>query len=393
MSLLGLRSSVIDESGKIRIVVGTAVVALALAVAGIGMLVSGAAESSNRVDTRALDAQTTPQGAGLASKEELGRLLFFDRRLSGDRSTSCSTCHSSENAWTDGEALSAGYSRDNPYFRNTPTLLNASLAEWLDWDGRFSGGDMDSLVRDHVAEAHFMNVDGRLLVERMRQVPAYEEAFRDLYGSDVSYGKVLDAVGAFVATLVSEDHPLLRFRGGESAALSSQAQEGLGLFEGKAGCAQCHSGELLSDNGFHALGVPENPDIFQDPLRHITFRRFFRGFGVAEYIAMRADPGLYALTLDEPDRGKFKTPSLLEAARTAPYMHNGTLETLEDVVRFYNAGGGDHANKDTVLAPLGLTESEISALVAFLEMLAGEETPVEAPAELPGYEPRALGSN
>ncbi len=102
---------------------------------------------------------------------------------------------------------------------------------------------------------------------------------------------------------------------------------------------------------------------------------------------------LRALTLEEPDRGKFKTPSLLEAARTAPYMHNGTLEALEDVVRFYNAGGGDHANKDAVLAPLGLTESEIAALVAFLETLAGNETPVEAPDEIPDYEPRTLGSN
>ena len=167
---------------------------------------------------------------------------------------------------------------------------------------------------------------------------------------------------------------------------------GLELFEGKSGCSQCHSGELLSDSDFHALGVPENQDIFQNPARHITFRRFFHGFGVGEYVTMRDDPGLFALTLDDDDRGKFRTPSLLEAARTAPYMHNGTLATLEDVVGFYNEGGGQNANKDSSLRPLGLTEREIASLVAFLESLESQAAPVEAP-NLPEYELRQFGAN
>ena len=329
--------------------------------------------------------------AAPASLEELGKLLFFDKRLSGDASISCSTCHAPQSAWADGAPLSTGY-RGTLYFRNTPTLINAGRMPLLDWDGRFAAGDMDSLVRDHLAEAHFMNVDGRLLVERLRQVPEYEAAFRELYGGEVSYGKVLGALSTFVASLNSGNHPYLRFLDGDRSALSPDAKAGLELFEGKAGCARCHGGELLSDGGMHALGVPENPAVFSEPLRHITFRRFFRLLGVGAYVSIRSDPGLYALTSDESDRGKFRTPSLLEAARTAPYMHNGVLATLEDVVRFYNEGGGEGANIDPLLRPLGLTDDEIDSLVAFLSVLGSDEGVTEIP-EPPPYEPRTLERN
>ena len=326
-----------------------------------------------------------------ASVEDLGKLLFFDPRLSGDTSISCSTCHVPQSAWTDETALSAGY-QGTLYFRNTPTIINAGRMPLLDWDGRFAAGDMDSLVRDHLAEAHFMNVDGRLMVERLRQVPVYEEAFKELYGSDVSYGKVLNALSTFVASRNSTDHPYLDFVDGSQSALSPEEKAGLELFEGKAGCARCHSGELLSDGEMHALGVPENPAIFSEPLRHVTFRRFFRLLGLAGYVSIRSDPGQYALTYDESDRGKFRTPSLLEASRTAPYMHNGVFATLEEVVRFYNEGGGQHDNVDPVLKPLKLTEDEIDSLVAFLSTLGSSEEFTDIP-ELPPYEQRILGQN
>ena len=325
------------------------------------------------------------------SVEELGKLLFFDNRLSGDSSMSCATCHDPEQAWTDGMALSSGY-RSTLYFRNTPTIINAGRMSLLDWDGRFAAGDMDSLVRDHLAEAHFMNVDGRLLVERMRQVPDYEAAFQEHYGSDVSYGKILNALSAYVSSRNSVNHPYLRFMNGETDALGPNARAGLELFEGKAGCVQCHGGELLSDGEMHALGIPDNPEIFSEPLRHITFRRFFRLFGVPSYVSMRSDPGLYALTFNESDRGKFKTPSLLEAARTAPYMHNGVFATLEDVVRFYNDGGGQSENTDPMLSPLELTDDEVNSLVAFLSSMGSGEEVTGIPDRSP-YEARTLGQN
>lgn len=361
-------------------------VMLAALVVSAGILTAHAVGSNPDVAPPAETAQAVP-----ASVEELGKLLFFDNRLSGDSSISCATCHDPGQAWTDGTALSAGY-RSTLYFRNTPTIINAGRMPLLDWDGRFAAGDMDSLVRDHLAEAHFMNLDGRLLVERMRQVPDYEAAFREHYGGDVSYGKILNALSAYVSSRNSVNHPYLRFLDGETGALNADARAGLELFRGKAGCMQCHGGELLSDGGMHALGVPDNPEIFRDPLRHITFRRFFRLFGVPSYVAMRSDPGLYALTFNESDWGKFKTPSLLESARTAPYMHNGVFETLEDVVRFYNRGGGQAWNTDPMLSPLGLTDDEVNSLVAFLASLGSEEEFTGIPERSP-YEARPLGRN
>ena len=130
--------------------------------------------------------------------EELGRLLFHDGRLSGDGSTSCASCHKINPAFADGKALSDDYSRGNLYFRNTPTLINAGKMPVYNWDGRFAQGDLASVVRDHIAEAHFMNLDGRLLIERMRQVPEYEQSFIQVFGSEVSYGKVLNALVAYL---------------------------------------------------------------------------------------------------------------------------------------------------------------------------------------------------
>ena len=327
------------------------------------------------------------------TQEALGRLLFHDGRLSGDGSTACSTCHSPTNSFTDTKTLSDGYSRGSLYFRNTPTLVNASKMPVYYWDGRFSQGDLATVVRDHIAEAHFMNLDGRLLVERMRQVPEYEQGFIQAFGSEVSYGKALNAVVAYLETLESsQDNPYLSFKSGNESALSAQARRGLDLFEDKAGCVQCHSGELLSDGDFHALGVPDNDSIFAEPLRHATFRRFFRTLGVGDFIAMRDDPGLSALTHDGGDRGKFRTPSLLEVGSTAPYMHSGAFATLSEVVEFYNAGGGESPNKDAALRPLGLTDAEKDDLVAFLQSLASPSSDEGAP-DLPAYQPRTLGDN
>ena len=170
-----------------------------------------------------------------ATIKDLGRLLFYDKRLSGDGSTSCATCHDPNDAFADGKPLSDDYSRSNPYFRNTPTLLNASQMPVYDWDGRFAQGDLATVVRDHFAEAHFMNLDGRLLVERMRQVPENEDGFVQLLGSEVSYGKVLNAVVAYIWTLESSaDNPYVAHMAGDQIALSAQRKRGLGLFEGKA---------------------------------------------------------------------------------------------------------------------------------------------------------------
>ena len=330
--------------------------------------------------------------AGKPEQVDLGKFLFFDPRLSGDGGVSCDTCHDPTKGWGDGKALSAGYP-GSEYFRNAQTLLNAAYYKRNYWDGRMAGSDLPTLVRDHLTEAHFMQVDGRLVSERLKQVPEYVEMFQKAFGAEPNFGRTITAVAAFVKTISSRNAPIDRYLGGELTALSAEARRGLDLFQGKAGCVQCHGGALFSDQRFHALGIAENPDIFANPFRHISFRRFFRTLGAAGPEHYREDPGLYGVTKEKADWGKFRTPSLREVSRTAPYMHNGNLATLEDVVAFYNKGGaGPHPNKSPLLKPLGLTDLEQRALVEFLQSLAGDPLVIERP-ELPDYQPRTLGKN
>ena len=310
----------------------------------------------------------------------LGKFLFFDPRLSGDANVSCATCHQPDYAWSNSEALSPGYT-GTPYFRNAPTVMNTVFQDYLYWDGRMDGADMPTLVRDHITEAHFMSSDGRLMVERVKQVPEYVQLFEEAYGNTPSFGKVLGAITAYVQSLNSGSTAYDLYVAGDKDVLSADAEAGLELFEGEAGCAECHNGPTFSDNLFYVHEVPENSEIWSDPLRHITFRRFFRQLGVPNYRALEEDPGLYALNKENADWGAFRTAPLREVGRTAPYMHNGVFETLEEVVAFYD-------EKDD----LGLTGVEVEQLVAFLESLSSEPIEVEVPPQ-PDYQLRTLGDN
>ncbi len=311
----------------------------------------------------------------------LGKYLFFDKRLSGSVALSCASCHQPDKAFTDGQELSRGFP-STQYFRNTPTVYNTAFMEYLYWDGRMDGGDMATLVRDHLTEAHFMSMDGRLMVERLRQVPEYMGLFQEAFGGEPSFGKVLNAIAAYVQSLNSRPVAYDQALAGDTSGFSAEELAGYRLFTGKAGCSECHSGPLLTDNRFYNTGVGTRPDLLEDPERHLTFRRFFRTLGVPDYRGLREDVGRYALTMEEADWGKFRTPSLREVARTAPYMHDGSLATLEDVVRFYDQGGGP--GQTAGLEPLGLTDEEIGQLVAFLESLSSDLPPVEPPT-LPDY--------
>lgn len=320
-----------------------------------------------------------------ATKVALGRSLFFDRRLSANNSRSCAMCHRPELAYTDGKPISDGYP-STKLFRNTPTLLNVGYQKEFFWDGRI--GDLPSVVRDHLTEAHFMAMDGRLLVERINQVPEYVEVFREVYDADPSFGKVLDALSVYVTSLNSPPSAFDRYRKGQKGALSGDAIAGWGLFRGKGGCARCHKGPMFSDRDFHNLDVREPANFLSDPERRVTFRRFFRVLGTPNYRNLWHDPGRGAIRLSKKVDRQFRTPSLREVARTAPYMHNGRLKSLEDVVRFYNEGGGPH--QTAKLKPLGLSETEIGQIVAFLKSLSSQ--PVRsAPPKLPGYAVLPLG--
>jgi cytochrome c peroxidase len=310
----------------------------------------------------------------------LGKYLFFDPRLSADATMSCASCHQPDLAWANSDELSAGYT-GTKYFRNAQSIMNSVFLDYLYWDGRMDGADMPTLVRDHITEAHFMNSDGRLMVERVKQVPEYVQLFQVVFGDNPSFGKVLNAVTAYVHSINSGETAYDLYMAGDESALSGDQIAGLELFNGEAGCAECHNGPAFTDNNFYVNDIPENIEIWSDPLRHISFRRFFRQLGVPNYRALESDPGLFALTKEQDDLGAFRTAPLREIGRTAPYMHNGIFETLEDVVDFYN----DKNN-------LSLSGSEGDQLVAFLESLSSEPVPVEIPS-LPDYQLRTLGDN
>ena len=320
---------------------------------------------------------------------ELGRYLFFDTRLSGDWGKSCASCHDPKKGWGDGQPLSAGYTSVE-YFRNAPTLLNVRLRARFMWDGRLDGGDLGTLVRDMVTEAHFMNADGRIVQERMKQIPEYVTMWEKIFGKNADpYGpRMFNVVAEFVKTIESRNAPIDRYLKGDEGALSGEAKQGLALFRGKANCINCHNGPIASDGKLHRIGVPENPEILKDPLRSITMLRHYSTSGMPNYMKARSDVGAYAITKDERDKGKFVTPSLRDLKYTAPYMHNGMFSTLDEVIEFYDRGGGPGAE----LKALNLSLAEKRALVAFLDAMAGDPFEVKAP-ELPDMKARAFGKN
>jgi cytochrome c peroxidase len=279
----------------------------------------------------------------------LGQQLFFDPRLSGDNSTSCATCHVPEKAFADGRAQALG--RDGKLLaRNTPTLLDVGLYSRLTWDGRAQSLEVQALLP--IQSSDEMHQDLGDLERELGMIPGYTDQFHRVFGTNVTREGIAKALAAFERTLVTKPSAFDRYRQGERDALSPDAERGRELFFGDAGCVRCHSGPHLSDGKFYRLG------------------------GSLE------DKGLAAVTGKDEDRGKFRTPSLRNVAVTAPYMHDGSLKTLEDVVTFY------YRTPPTALADdlpldieplLGRSYSEISDVVAFLESLSGEPPAVTRP--------------
>ncbi len=301
-----------------------------------------------------------------AKKAALGKRLFFDPRLSGDAAISCATCHIPQKGFADGLPLAKAYPGSDG-FRNTPTLINTALkAAWFH-DGRI-GTNLNDVTRESITETYSMNMDMRLMQERVKQDPIYVKMFKDAGYGEPSNGSIRKAIPEYLKTLTSRGAPF------DSGKMSAAAQRGFDLFKGKAGCSRCHSGPRFTDDAPHNIGVPENPEIWSNPMRHITFVSFANFIGIENYMNIRRDVGAHIRShkVDGSDIGKFMTPSLRELKQTAPYMHNGTSKTLADVVRFYNRGGGRDLNKDPALKPLGLSKEERANLVAFLEALSGD---------------------
>ena len=301
-----------------------------------------------------------------AAKAELGKRLFFDVRLSGDAAISCATCHQPDKGFADGLPLSKAYPGSDG-FRNTPTLINTALSENWFHDGRL-GTNLNDVTRENLTETYLMNMDMRLMQERVKQDPVYVEMFAAAGMGEPSNGGIRNLIPEYLKTLVSRNAPF------DNGTMNAAAQRGQGLFTGKAGCISCHDGPLLTDEARHNIGVPENPEIWSDPIRHTTYVAFAKFMGIENYMNVRRDVGAFIWDhkADGSTIGTFITPTLRELKYTAPYMHNGTMDTLFEVVSFYNEGGGDDPNKDAAIQPLGLSFGEQKDIVAFLEALSGD---------------------
>jgi cytochrome c peroxidase len=208
----------------------------------------------------------------------------------------------------------------------------------------------------------------RMMQERLKQDPVYVKMFRDAGYGEPSNGAVRKAIPEYLKTLTSRGAPF------DTGKMSDQAQRGFELFKGKAGCVACHSGPRFTDDQPHNIGAPENPEIWSNPRRHVTYVAFAMFMGVENYMNLRRDVGAHIRShkTDGSDIGKFLTPGLRELKQTGPYMHNGMIGTLAEVIDFYNRGGGADPNKDPRVKPLRLSKEERESLVAFLEALSGD---------------------
>ena len=324
-------------------------------------------------------------------KVELGKLLFFDARLSGDASVSCSTCHAPDEGWGLNSAISRGYPGVS-HWRNSHTVVNtASLGE-LFWDGHTL-----SLETQAPSAAQGLSGNGKvdMMEQRLRQIPEYVAAFKAIFGSDRNLVKDgWRAIAAFERTLIQPDTPFDRYMHGDEAALSEEQIRGKALFEGKAGCVQCHNGPLFSDERYYNISVPLQESFLEDPMQQLGHRAqtFMRGVPEDVFRKTKLDLGLYLGTHRKQDMYKFRTQPLRYLEFTPPYMHNGVFDDLEEVVDFYNDGGREDpliwnfgfSTKTKRMKKLDLSDEEKADLVAFLESLSGEEILMDQPS-LPEY--------
>jgi cytochrome c peroxidase len=275
------------------------------------------------------------------ARVQLGRKLFFDPILSADQTVACASCHQPAHGFAGPGARPLGI-RGQPTPRKAPTLFNRAYGSAFFWDGRETALEAQALrpIEDP-AEMGSRLAD---VVKRLQANEDYKDRFESAFPDGVTAANLGRALASFERVLLRGDSAVDRFRRkGEHAALTPAERHGLWLYESKARCWNCHGGANFSDERFHNTGVgwgKEPPDL-----------------------------GRFAVTNRDDDRGKFKTPTLRGVSLTAPYMHDGSLATLQDVVEFYNRGGGANKNLDPLMKPLELSKEEVSDLVAFLKAL------------------------
>lgn len=282
-------------------------------------------------------------------KVELGRKLYFDKRLSSDQTISCATCHNVPCGYGDCRMIAIGIDGMKGT-RHSPTIINAAYSKYYFWDGR--ANSLEEQCKGPIANTHEMSKvkdaheAHKQCAQRVNEIPEYKPLFQKVFGTDtITIDEIAKAIATFERTVLSGNSKYDRYHAGDKQALTAEERHGMSVFT-KSGCVKCHRGFNFSDEIFMNIGIgmdKENPDL-----------------------------GRYLITNDERDWGSFKVPTLRESEHTAPYMHDGSLKTLEDVVDYYDMGGIKNKNLNPIMRPLNLSDEDKKALVAFLKALSGE---------------------
>ncbi|MEQ1560288.1 MAG: cytochrome c peroxidase [Methyloglobulus sp.] len=316
-----------------------------------------------------------------AEKIALGKRLFNDKHFSADGTISCASCHQEDKAFTDGLPVAVGIN-GQAGTRNTPTLINAAFFETLFLDGRASSLEAQVLGPMLNPIEHGLQ-DQQVIVDLIRQDRSYTEAFRKAFAikvDEINISHVTKAIASFERTLISGDSLFDRHLfGRDHTALSSSAERGLTIFKNKGNCVTCHeiswNNALFTDNRFYNIGVG---------FKQLTpvldkFIAFVRQGNNPDYFPLtavqRSELGRFNVTKNLADIGKFKTPTLRNIALTAPYMHDGSMKTLEEVIDHYDIGGDQNRFIDSKIFPLHLTTQEKQDLVAFMQALTSSKSP------------------
>lgn len=301
------------------------------------------------------------------AKRELGKHLFFDRRLSASKQIACASCHDPDLGWADGRKTSIGHNRQQGLI-NAPTVVNSAWLTDVFWDGRVQS--LEEQVIASWTNPIEMAADTQRISSELQNTQSYPDLFVRAFGThSITELRVAQAIATFMRTLNMTSTPFDQFMAGDTAALSDEAIQGLHLFRTKARCINCHHGEQLSDSGYHHLGTS------------------FHNFGDFQ--------GRYRFTQQPEDVGAFRTPSLRGAAATAPFMHNGFVADLDALLSMYNMGWWQNAELEDkgndiptarlspLIKPLDLTPVELLALKSFILSLNGGMPWMAMPQELP----------
>ncbi len=297
-----------------------------------------------------------------AAKAELGRLLYFDTRLSSDNTVSCASCHAPDKAFTDGAPFSTGIGKQVGG-RSAPTVINRAYSTQQFWDGRAASLEAQAIgpIANPIEMTSLKTADEahEAVVALLRKVPGYAERFKAVFGNErVTIKHVAKAIATFERTVYSGNAGYDRYKAGDKNALSAEQIKGMNVFFNKAACDSCHLGFNFTDGSYVNIGIGMDKPM--------------------------PDLGRFNVSKREDDKGAFKTPTLREVTRHGPYMHDGRFKTLEEVVDHYDKGGIKNPHLDERLKPLHLTAEEKKALVEFLKGLEGEGWQhITAPKEFP----------